>query len=80
MSDEKTFFVVSALRNDSGPLGCLKRFDTEKEAINHAKYVIGRRESEGQPSIGFYILKIETYVVPAKTPIKVVKLKNGRRK
>lgn len=45
----KSFYIVSALRADSGSLGQLKRLDTEKEAIDHAKYVSERRQAEGKP-------------------------------
>lgn len=75
---EKAFYVISALRQDSSPLGVLKRFATEKEAIAHAQNVIDRRHNEGQPAIGFYVLKVEVFVETVKSPVKVVRLAKTR--
>lgn len=69
----KTFFVVSALREDSGPLGKLKRHTTEKEAIQHAKDVIEMRRQNGQAYMSFYVLKVQAQVEVVSPPMKVTK-------
>lgn len=76
--EQKVFYVVSALRTDSCPPGSLKRLNTEAEAIEHANYVIQRRRTVGAQEIGFYILKVSTYVGPVQPEIKTIKLKETR--
>lgn len=75
MNKNKTFFVISALLQDSSRLGNLKRLDTEKQAIEHAKSVIERRRQEGSPEITFHVLKVVAIVEAARAPIKVTKVK-----
>jgi hypothetical protein len=72
---QKSFYVVSALQHDSCPLGKLKRLDSEKEAIEHAKSVISRRASEGTHALAFYILKVCAVVEPQTPPVTVKRLK-----
>lgn len=67
----KTFYVISALVHASSQLGNLKRLDTEKEAIEHARTVIGRRRQEGKPEMDFHILKVVAIVGTEKPAIKV---------
>ena len=71
----KTQYMVSALRTDSSQLGSLKRFDTEREAILHARYVIQRRAENGDCPLTFYVIKTVVQVKPASAPMIVTKLK-----
>jgi hypothetical protein len=72
----KTFYVISALLPDSSPLGKLIRHDTEKQAVEHAKSVIEKRSSQGQPDIEFVVLKAVAKVGTEKAPIKVTKVRS----
>jgi hypothetical protein len=71
----KPFFVISALLDDSSPLGKLRRFVKEADAVAHAKDVIGRRAREGRPSITFHVLKVISIVEPVTPPVRVTRLK-----
>ncbi len=74
----KTFFVVSAMKQDSSHLGHLKKFDEKPEAVAHAKEVIAKRDKERQPAIRFYVLKAVAVVEPMPPvvpPTKVTDLK-----
>lgn len=71
----KSFYVISALLNDSTPLDKLVRHETEAQAINHAKSIIEKRRNGGAVDIDFYILKVHAKVGTSKPPIKVEKLK-----
>jgi hypothetical protein len=73
--EKKKFYLISALRHDSLPFEKLKRHDSEEDAIESAEEIIEKRRQQGSPEMGFYILKVETYVGPVVAPIKVVKLK-----
>lgn len=70
----KSFFVTSALRDDSSPLGKLQRHDSEQQALDHAKTVIDRRARTGLPSIEFFILKVTAVIEPVAAPIRITKL------
>lgn len=71
----KSFFIISALLNDSSQLGQVKRFNTEKEAIEHAKYVIGLRAKNGNHAIDFHVLKVVAKVGRATPPITVQRMR-----
>ena len=71
----KPFYVISALLKDSNQLGHLLRHENEKDAIDHAKTVIGKRRASGQPDIEFFILKVVAEVGTTKAPISVRRLK-----
>lgn len=74
---EETFYLVSALRADSGPLGSVKSHEKESDAIECAKWVINKRRESGEQDIPFYILKVVAKVQTEVRPIKVTKI--GRR-
>lgn len=74
-TNSKSFFVISALLDDSSPLGKLRRLPTEKEAIEHAKAIINRRAKEGNPPLAFHVLKVVSVVEPVAQPVRVRKLK-----
>lgn len=71
---KKQFYLISALKQDSNSFGQLCEYPTKKAAIERAKEIIEKRANEGQPEIGFYILKVETYVGSTPSPIKVREL------
>lgn len=75
MSKTKSFYVISALLQDSTTLGNLKRWPTEKEAIEYAKEIIALRARDGKPTVGFHVLKVVSIVGVSTPPIKVTKLK-----
>ncbi len=68
----KPFFVISALLEDSLPMGKLKRHTKQKDAIEHAKQVIERRRIEGARTISFHVLKVVAVVETSRPPIRVV--------
>ncbi len=70
----KSFYIISALRDDSSPLGKLSRMDTEREAVEHAKGVVDRRARCARPPMEFYVLKVMAVVEPVATPIRITKL------
>lgn len=69
----KAFYVISALRPNSSTLGNLRKYETEEEAIEHAKEVIKQRSREGRDAMAFHILKVVGLVEPALPPIEVTK-------
>lgn len=71
----KTFFVVSALQNDSMPAGQLKQHATEQEAIDSATRVCETRACNSQRQMDFYVLKVVAKVGPSHAPITVQKVR-----
>ncbi len=56
-------------------MGKLKQLDTEKDAVDHAKDVMQRRELDGNRPLTFYVMKCVAIVEPLRAPVKVTKLK-----
>lgn len=71
---KKPIYVVSALSRSSSLIGELKKFDNEKEATEHAKYVIARRAQENKPYLAFFVLKTVVIVETKTPPVTVRKL------
>lgn len=68
-------YLVSALRPDSSPLNHLRRFETEAEALERAKFIIELRRRNGKPTFNFFILKVVAHLEPQPGPIKLTKFK-----
>lgn len=71
----KSVYVVSALQFDSNHLGNLKKFDNEKDAVDHAKNIVQRRMRQGDPNLEFFVLKTVAGIHIEPQPVTVYKMK-----